>query len=109
MNTEFFDGITQTHPMAPTSFTPIYSNAAIQILSYALEASTNKTYNALLEEYLFEPLGLNDSYYTVPADNLGIIPGNASTSLWGLSAGDETPYVNPLSSHNDTHHILICL
>ncbi|GAM38701.1 hypothetical protein TCE0_033r09643 [Talaromyces pinophilus] len=88
---QFFDGITQAHPMAPTSFTPIYSNAAIQILSYALEAITNKTYNALLEEYLFEPLGLNDSYYDVPADNVGIIPGNASTSLWGLSAGDETP------------------
>lgn len=77
--------------MAPTSYTPIYSNAAIQILSYALEAITNKTYDALLQEYLFEPLGLNDSYYDVPADDVGIIPGNASTSLWGLSAGDETP------------------
>lgn len=82
--------------MAPTSFTPIYSNAAIQILSYALEAITNKTYGTLLEEYLFEPLGLNDSYYDVPTDNVGIIPGNAMTSLWGLSAGDETPYVPPL-------------
>jgi CubicO group peptidase (beta-lactamase class C family) len=77
--------------MTPTSFTPIYSNAAIQILAYALEAITNKTYDALLEEYLFEPLGLNDSYYDVPADTVGIIPGNASTSLWGLNAGDETP------------------
>ncbi|EED16113.1 beta-lactamase, putative [Talaromyces stipitatus ATCC 10500] len=88
---QFFDGITNTHPIAPTSYTPIYSNAAIQILSYALEAITNETYDALLEEYLFEPLGLNSSYYTVPADNVGIIPRNASTSLWNLSAGDETP------------------
>ncbi|RAO72658.1 uncharacterized protein BHQ10_008670 [Talaromyces amestolkiae] len=80
------------NPLAPTSYTPIYPNAAIQILFYALEAITNKTYDALLEEYLFEPLGLNEGYYSVPADNVGIIPGNASTSLWGgLSAEDETP------------------
>ena len=79
--------------MTPTSYTPVYSNASIQVLSYALEAITKKTYNDLLKEYLFEPLGSEDSYFDVPENNVGIISGNASTSLWGLSAGDQTPYV----------------
>jgi CubicO group peptidase (beta-lactamase class C family) len=88
---EFFDGILDTHPMAPTSATPIYSNAAIQILAYALETITNKTYSSLLSEHLTEPLNLSHSTFSKPADGYGIIPVNATASGWNLDAGDETP------------------
>jgi CubicO group peptidase (beta-lactamase class C family) len=77
--------------MAPTSYTPIYSNAAIQILGYALEAITNSTYSSLLSKHILEPLKMTHSSFSKPADKDGIIPFNATSSGWNLEAGDETP------------------
>lgn len=77
--------------MAPTSWTPMYSNAAIQILSYALEAITNTTYSTLLSKHILDPLKMTHSSVTAPQAKEGIIPFNESYSDWDLPAGDEAP------------------
>lgn len=88
---EFFNGLLESHPVVPTSSTPIYSNAAFQILAYALESITNQTYRSLLEKHIMEPLGLSRSSYSPPDDQYGIIPGDAASSWWSTDLGDETP------------------
>ncbi|KAJ9297425.1 hypothetical protein DTO217A2_8632 [Paecilomyces variotii] len=98
---QFFEGITKTHPMAPTSFTPIYSNAAIQILSYVLEAISGHTYGSLLSKHILEPLNMTRSYISTPPDQYGVIPGDATSSGWNIPAGDETPAGGLYSSTKD--------
>ncbi|KAJ9254981.1 hypothetical protein DTO195F2_6465 [Paecilomyces variotii] len=93
--------ITKTHPMAPTSFTPIYSNAAIQILSYVLEAISGHTYGSLLSKHILEPLNMTRSYISTPPAQYGVIPGDATSSGWNIPAGDETPAGGLYSSTKD--------
>ena len=76
------------HPVVPTGYTPIYSNAAYQILAYVLESMTGKSYQTLLSEDLLQPLGLTQFSYSVLNASTGIIP---SVEYWELNAGGETP------------------
>ncbi|KAL2012232.1 hypothetical protein VTN00DRAFT_4950 [Thermoascus crustaceus] len=98
----FFKGLLKSHPVVPTSSTPIYSNAAFQVLAYALEGITNQTYRSLLSKTIIEPLNLSRSSYSKPPDEYGIIPGDATTSWWNVSFGDETPAGGLYSSAKDT-------
>lgn len=88
---EFFNGILKSHPLAPTSTTPIYSNAAFQILGYVLEEITGKSYETVLKEELINPLNLTRSSYSHPGAKVGVIPGDPKDSAWAVDAGDETP------------------
>lgn len=77
--------------MVPTSSTPIYSNAAFQILGYVVEAIANQTYDSLLRKDIIQPLNLSRSSYTTPDDRYGVIPGNDTASGWNLDLGEEGP------------------
>lgn len=88
---EFFNGLLKAHPAAPTSSTPIYSNAAFQVLAYALETLSGQAYPDLLIDKIIKPLGLTQSFYNKPSISLGVIPSNPSDSGWELPMGDETP------------------
>jgi CubicO group peptidase (beta-lactamase class C family) len=88
---EFFHGFLAHHPVVPTSSTPIYSNAAFQILGYVLEAITNQNYSSLLVKDIIQPLNLTRSSYTPPDNQFGITPVNESYSGWRLDLGDEGP------------------
>ncbi|PYI28273.1 beta-lactamase/transpeptidase-like protein [Aspergillus indologenus CBS 114.80] len=97
----FFDGFLKRHPVVPTASTPTYSNAAFQILGYALEAMTGQSYQTLLSRDLIRPLNLTRSSYNKPADRLGVIPGDVETTWWTYSLGDETPTGGLYSSTKD--------
>ncbi|RAH73667.1 serine hydrolase domain-containing protein [Aspergillus aculeatinus CBS 121060] len=97
----FFDGFLKRHPVVPTASAPVYSNAAFQILGYALEAMTGQSYQTLLSRDLIRPLNLTRSSYNKPADRLGVIPGDVETTWWTYSLGDETPTGGLYSSTKD--------
>jgi len=68
----------------------VYSNAAFQILGYALEAISNDTFQNILENQLLKALNLTHTFYTTPDTSLGIIPSGAA-SFWDMDLGDENP------------------
>lgn len=88
----FFAGLIERHPVYQPATTPIYSNAAYQILSYALEAMTNKTFESMLDDKIFTPLKMNSSSLSTPKSaSSGVIPVNELMSGWNVSAGEEGP------------------
>ncbi|KAJ4169751.1 hypothetical protein NW754_005899 [Fusarium falciforme] len=90
---EFFDSIKALHPVSAPFNMPIYSNPAFQILAYALEGITNKTFSQVFESSIVRPLHLNATYLSTPpvTDNLNaIIPGDEIESGWKIDVGDET-------------------
>ncbi|RAL15086.1 serine hydrolase domain-containing protein [Aspergillus homomorphus CBS 101889] len=99
---QFFNGFLKRHPVVPTASIPIYSNAAFQILAYALEAMTGQSYQTLLTRDMIRPLNLTRSSYSKPADRYGVIPGDVETTWWAHSLGDETPAGGIYSSAKDT-------
>lgn len=96
---QFFAGFTQRHPVYAPGTAPIYSNAAYQILAYALENITGTDFPTLVQKGLFAPLGLTQSSWTLPDSNASaVIPDGSS---WNLDAGDETPAGGMYSSITD--------
>lgn len=89
---EFLNGLAQRHPIFAPFSTPIYSNDAYQILTYALEGITNRTFEAMFQKDLVEQLGLTGTSYTAPSTvSRAVIPVNDSASGWSYIIGDETP------------------
>lgn len=71
---------------------PIYSNEAFQILAYALEGITNKTFAQVFEESLVRPLNLTRTSATPLEATEGlnlIIPENEIDSWWKVDAGGD--------------------
>lgn len=51
-----------------------------------------RSYEEMLQEDIIEKLGLSGTSYSKPLDDsLGVIPINATTSLWDTELGDEGP------------------
>jgi len=91
---EFFSGYLQQHPVFSPATTPVYSNSAFQILGYALEKITGKSYVDLLNDDIIQPLKLTGTSYSQPKDSSrGVIPGTPESSGWSFDIGDEGPYV----------------
>jgi hypothetical protein len=89
---QFFAGFTQRHPVYTPSTSPIYSNAAYQILAYALENITGTAFPTMVEESLFKPLSLTASSWTLPENSTAVIPPTELATLgWSINLGDETP------------------
>lgn len=89
--TEFFQGMVQRHPIVPTSSTPIYSNAAFQILGYLLEEMTGDDFQKILSDDLLKPLNLSRTFYDTPNSSLGVVPNTGGLEYWHFAMGDETP------------------
>ena len=68
--------------------TPFYSNGAYQILTYALQAITNRTISDMISDDVFCPLDMTDSSYALKVNASGIIPGTVKDSLWSAPLGD---------------------
>jgi CubicO group peptidase (beta-lactamase class C family) len=89
---EFFSWFTKRPPVYLPSTTPVYSNAAYQLLGYALENITNKSFESLLDQSIFKPLNMTRSSLLVPSDpSEGVIPVNETTSGWAMDGGEEAP------------------
>lgn len=92
--TAFFEDFPQQRPIFESYVSPAYSNAAFQILAYALENITGTSMPDLFDKHLVQPLNLTGTYYTVPPENVtasGMIPYNTTFSWWNADALDEAP------------------
>lgn len=90
---DFFNQFEKLHPVTSAFNMPIYSNVAWQVLAYAIEGMTNKTFAEHLEASLTRPLNLTGTFLSPPPRTTtlnAIIPGNEIESWWALDAGDGT-------------------
>ena len=88
----FFEDILSEHPIVAPFYTPIYSNIAYQILSYALENMTSKPFPDSFHDNLIDSLHLNATSYAMPSESSSsIIPFNATASWYNADILDETP------------------
>lgn len=86
--------------MAPYS-TPIYSNAAFQILGYALENITSQSFPNLFDKLLGR-LGTTSSSYREPKTTKNsVIPVSGLASWYSVNLLDETPAGGYYCSIND--------
>jgi len=89
----FFKGFLDRHPVFAPSTTPIYSNAAFQILAYALEhVANNKSFSSILSKKILKPLHMDGTSVSQPKNSsVGAIPGNIPKTGWDLDLGDAAP------------------
>lgn len=73
------------------STTPIYSNAAFQILGYVVELLSGMSYGDTLQREIIDPLGLRNTFYNPPNISLGVIPVPQGEYWWNFALGDEGP------------------
>ncbi|CEF79704.1 hypothetical protein FGSG_04656 [Fusarium graminearum PH-1] len=91
---EFFEGITANNsfPITSSGNTPVYSNLAYQILAYALEGMTGKSFDESLKSSLLTPLSLNRTTTEAPkSKENAMIPENEQLSSWSSNTGDASP------------------
>jgi CubicO group peptidase (beta-lactamase class C family) len=89
MSVEYFQSFIERHPVFLPQSTPIYSNTAFRILSYAIEAIANDSFENIMKRSFIEPLSLAHTTYRKPKNSLGVIPEGDSN--WAYDLGDETP------------------
>ncbi|GLI78573.1 hypothetical protein PoHVEF18_006891 [Penicillium ochrochloron] len=99
---QFFDGLFQSHPIVPPSTTPIYSNAAFQILGYVVEAlAGGEDFEKVLKDKITKPLNMAHTFYTTPDSSLGVIPSYQGKYWWDFDIGEEAPAGGIFSSAKD--------
>ncbi|KAJ3566853.1 hypothetical protein NPX13_g6978 [Xylaria arbuscula] len=98
---QFFSGIEKFYPSLPPFTTAAYSNVGFQLLGYALETITGKTYESLLEETILRPLGLNNTFLRAPEHSRGIIPGDPDSTGWSFDLGEAAAAGNIYTSIGD--------
>lgn len=91
----------QEAPVEAVSDTPIYSNGAYQMLTYALEAITNRTISDMISDNVFSPLNMANASYELRVNASGIIPRDVEASLWNFPLGDAGSAGGMYSSSND--------
>ncbi|WZH47161.1 beta-lactamase/transpeptidase-like protein [Fusarium acuminatum] len=92
---QFFQGITAETflPITSTGNTPVYSNLAYQILAYALESMTGKSFEKSIKSSLLSPLSMKRTTLEAPKDKKNaMIPKNELVSSWNMTLGDASPY-----------------
>ncbi|RJE25784.1 Beta-lactamase [Aspergillus sclerotialis] len=97
----FMDGLIKSHPIVPITSTPIYSNAAFQLLAYALEGMTGQSFREMFENDLIKPLSLTHSSYGEPDDKHGIIPDSPHDMWWSFDMKGEAPAGGTYASTKD--------
>ncbi|KAI1747220.1 beta-lactamase/transpeptidase-like protein [Xylaria castorea] len=99
---EFLMGINGLHPVTSTFHTPIYSNLAFQVLAYALERITNKSFYTIFQSSIIERLRLSRTSLQSPnSTHEGIIPGDEVSSWWNVNFGDASPLGGMFSTGAD--------
>ncbi|KAE8361013.1 beta-lactamase/transpeptidase-like protein [Aspergillus caelatus] len=98
----FLRGIVSEDPTFAPGTTPAYSNAAYQLLRYAMENITGIDFLSMFENSIAQPLNLNSTSLFVPKNaNVGIIPVNETASVWDFDLGDGDAFGGAYSSAND--------
>lgn len=78
----------QWQPESPPGSQRLYSNPSMGLFGYLAAQSLGKRFETLMEDNLFAPLGLDNSYYQVPEQQ-------QSYYAYGYSQDDEPIRVNP--------------
>ncbi|KAH7207360.1 beta-lactamase/transpeptidase-like protein [Fusarium oxysporum] len=101
---EFFQGITAPTflPITSTANTPVYSNVAYQILTYALEGMTRKPFKKSFQSSLLHPLSMKRTSLEAPGSKENaMIPENEQLSWWNVTTADGSPYGGMFSTAAD--------
>ncbi|KAK5635362.1 hypothetical protein RRF57_011074 [Xylaria bambusicola] len=86
---EFFRDFGKRHPVYAPWTNPVYSNVASSILGFAVESATNMSYDAYVQQAIFDPLDMtNTTIFEAPKErSWGFIPEG---DIWfGSSLGYE--------------------
>lgn len=103
---EFFTDFPNQHPVFSPFQTPAYSNAAYQILAYALENITSQSLETLFNNHLVTALNLSFTSYSVPNTiTNSIIPSNTTSSWWSADLLDDTAAGGYFSTINDMRKV----
>ncbi|KAB8209411.1 beta-lactamase/transpeptidase-like protein [Aspergillus parasiticus] len=98
----FLRGIVSEDPTFAPGTTPAYSNAAYQLLRYAMENITGTDFPSMFENSIVKPLNLNSTSLVAPKNaSVGIIPINETVSVWDFDLGDGDAFGGAYSSAND--------
>jgi CubicO group peptidase (beta-lactamase class C family) len=97
-------------PTSPNSG-PLYSNIAYNLLGMALEKIHSKPYEQIIQELIFNPIGMHSSSFDTPCDGSGILPQageqwfvapfgnfNPSGGIWS-TPNDMLLFLEALQSH----------
>ncbi|KAI1656349.1 beta-lactamase/transpeptidase-like protein [Daldinia decipiens] len=103
--TQYFEGLSKLPPSFSPFVTPTYSDIGYTLLGYALEQMTGKSFGRVVQDRVIKPLGLNRTFYTTPADSLGIIPGGRYETSWAFNMGNESPTGNMYTSSSDLSRV----
>jgi CubicO group peptidase (beta-lactamase class C family) len=89
----FLQDLIKRQPVFAPFTSPIYSNDAFGVLSFALESIKNKSFTDMMDN-MFDQLGLSQTSYTTPSSDVqGVIPWNVSYSGWDIDEAAGNPYV----------------
>ncbi|KAI4179774.1 MAG: hypothetical protein LQ346_007123 [Caloplaca aetnensis] len=86
---EILDGLVQRPPLFQPNYRATYSNMNFVLLGFALESVTGLSYEELINETIFQPLGMQHSRLTKPLDSEGVIPN--TTNDWTADIGTYGP------------------
>ncbi|KAI1472219.1 beta-lactamase/transpeptidase-like protein [Daldinia caldariorum] len=103
--TQFFEGLSKLPPSFSPFVTPAYSDIGYTLLGYALQQMTGKYFGTIVQDRVIKPLGLNRTFYTTPADSVGIIPGGRYLTNWAFDMGNESPTGNMYTSSSDLSRV----
>jgi CubicO group peptidase (beta-lactamase class C family) len=79
--------------------TPSFSNAGFQILAFALESITGKSFEAMLNGSTLQPFNMSQTALSTPPNSkFGVAPGNQSG--WDTTYGED-PALSMYSSLQD--------
>ncbi|KAL2825082.1 beta-lactamase/transpeptidase-like protein [Aspergillus cavernicola] len=93
-SSEFIRYLANQPPVAPAGVTPSYSNMAFQLLGYIVERRAGKPFSKVLQDNIFDALGMTETSIFAPVDSsTGIIPVSKEASGW--SARPEGSKANP--------------
>ncbi|KAK5120560.1 hypothetical protein LTR85_006216 [Meristemomyces frigidus] len=99
---EYLYGLTAAHPVFEPFTSVVYSNAGFELLAFALENITGRSFESMLQADLFDKVNMTHSSYNVPTDfSDAVLPGGAYASGFDAILGNETPVGGYYSSPAD--------
>lgn len=84
----FLDSLRLRRPIYQAATTPIYSDAAFQLLAIALERITGSSFTSVVQASIFEQLNTSATTVGPPDSDTDAIIVNKGTSTWGNQTSD---------------------
>lgn len=76
--------LSEVNPIAPVGTVYSYQNVVYSVIAEILEKVTGKTYEALLKEKIFTPMGLNDASASFEGFQNSVNHANPHVRSWGM-------------------------